>query len=155
MLAEPTATGIMVKGPPGIGKSHSLVNLFHKLVYGSSNNKYLVTFIPDCEKLSSAHALLDAIRASSGISGKEIKQQIFKDNDVASYVVANYVLTNFITSIDDILRSSLPTRQDPGPETGRQPCITRRAMCKDSIICLKDLQWPDGCSLHSSQKGKL
>ena len=40
-------TGIMIKGPHGIGKSHSLVNLVRNLQYNSSC-KYLVTFIPDC-----------------------------------------------------------------------------------------------------------
>ena len=38
--------GIMVKGPQGIGKSFSIVNLVLHLM---STGKYLVTFIPNCE----------------------------------------------------------------------------------------------------------
>ncbi len=43
-LNDPAPCGIMVKGPQGIGKSHTLVNLVRKLLYGT-NGKYLVTFI--------------------------------------------------------------------------------------------------------------
>jgi len=39
--------GVMIKGPHGIGKSHSIVNLVRKLLYDSDGG-YLVTFIPDC-----------------------------------------------------------------------------------------------------------
>ena len=37
--------GLVIKGPQGIGKSHSLVNTVLKL---QSTGKHLVTFIPDC-----------------------------------------------------------------------------------------------------------
>ena len=32
-----------------------------------------------------------------------------------------------------------------------QPCrqIRRRALSKDAIACLQDLQWPDNCSINS------
>lgn len=46
VLNKDRRSGIMIKGPEGIGKSHSLVNLVRKLQYGS-NGKYLVTFIQD------------------------------------------------------------------------------------------------------------
>ena len=39
--------GIMVKGPPRIGKSFSIVNLVLHLM---STGKYLVTFFPDCNQ---------------------------------------------------------------------------------------------------------
>jgi hypothetical protein len=53
---EPVASGVMVRGPEGNGKSHSLLNLVRKLRY-DSNGKYLVTFIPDCEKFGDLHDL--------------------------------------------------------------------------------------------------
>jgi Cdc6-like AAA superfamily ATPase len=100
VLLRPTAKGIMVKGPEGIGKSHTLVNLVRKLVY-DSNNRYMVTFIPDCEKWTSVFSLLDVICASFGISSDEIKKQCMgidaeeRDN----------VLKGFIAAIDIILKS--------------------------------------------------
>jgi hypothetical protein len=65
VLGLPVRKGIMVKGPQGVGKSHSLVSLVRKLLYGSKN-KYLVTFIPDCNKWNDADYLLEAICASFG-----------------------------------------------------------------------------------------
>jgi len=50
--------GIMIKGPQGIGKSHSaLVNLVCTLQY-DSRCKYLVTFIPDYEKWKDLYTLI-------------------------------------------------------------------------------------------------
>jgi len=46
-LAEKGHQGLMIKGPHGIGKSHSIVNLVRQSLY-HSNCKYFVTFIPDC-----------------------------------------------------------------------------------------------------------
>ena len=37
----------MIKGPQGIGKSHSIVNVYRKLVCSTN---YLVTFIPYCKE---------------------------------------------------------------------------------------------------------
>ena len=62
----------MVKGPFGIGKSHTLVNLVRKLLY-DSDGKYLVTFIPDCTKFRDEYSLLDAICSSFGSAPNEIK----------------------------------------------------------------------------------
>ena len=42
---------------------------------------------------------------------------------------------------------AVATRQDGDTSVCK---ITRRAMSRDSISCLRDLQWPDGCSLNSS-----
>ena len=52
--------GIFVNGPHGVGKSHLLVNLVRKLLYGSGG-KYLVTFIPDCMFFVKENTLLRAI----------------------------------------------------------------------------------------------
>lgn len=101
VLATPVSKGIMVKGPQGIGKSHTLVNLVHKLMYGS-NNKYLVTFIPDCEKWQTIFDLLDAICASSGISCAEVKRQM-EDIDLREKYYD--FLKKFLSSVDDILKS--------------------------------------------------
>jgi hypothetical protein len=57
-------TGIMVRGPQGIGKSHTLVNLVLKL---QSTGNYLVTFVPNCDKLDSSDFLLKVICDSFGI----------------------------------------------------------------------------------------
>ena len=96
-LRMKVSQGIMVKGPGGIGKSHSLVNLVRKLIYGS-NSKYLVTFIPDCFKWGSVIDLLDAICASCGIAVEPILQQV-KGNGVLD----SKLLRDLVTSIDAIL----------------------------------------------------
>ena len=96
-LALNVEQGIMVKGPGGIGKSHSLVNLVRKLNYGS-NSKYLVTFIPDCFKWGSVIDLLRAICASCGIAVQPILQQL-KGNSVLDSILLN----DLITSVDAIL----------------------------------------------------
>ena len=97
-LLPPTAKGIIVKGPQGIGKSHTLVNLVRKLVY-DSNNRYLVTFIPDCAKWTSVFSLLDDICASFGISSDEKKCMGIDAGE------RDHVLKGFIAAIDIILKS--------------------------------------------------
>jgi hypothetical protein len=52
-------SGIMLKGPQGIGKSHSLVNLVLKL--------HLVTFVPDCDQWTTAEFLVKMICGSFGV----------------------------------------------------------------------------------------
>ena len=96
-LRRKVTQGIMVKGPGGIGKSHSLVNLVRKLNYGS-NSKYLVTFIPDCFKWGSVIDLLRAICASCGIAVQPILQQL-----KGSGVLHQLLLDDLITSVDAIL----------------------------------------------------
>ena len=98
-LSSEERRGIMVKGPAGIGKSHSLVNLVRKLMYGS-NSEYLVTFIPDCFKWNSVVELLDAICASCGIAAEPFLDQV-KGNLVLDFLLLN----KLITSIDGILCS--------------------------------------------------
>jgi hypothetical protein len=67
-LAKRVPRGIMVKGPQGIGKSHSLVNLVLKL---ESTKDYLVTFVPDCEQWTSARFLIESICASFGSTPRD------------------------------------------------------------------------------------
>jgi hypothetical protein len=97
-LSLKVSQGVMVKGPGGIGKSHSLVNLVRKLLYGS-NNKYLVTFIPDCFKWHSFVHLLNAICASCAIAAEPILQE-FKGKDQAD---RGKLLDDLVASIDAIL----------------------------------------------------
>jgi len=59
-LTAKVGRGIMIKGPHGIGKSHSIVNLIRKLLYGSEG-KYFVTFIPDCSRWEDVGDLYNAI----------------------------------------------------------------------------------------------
>ena len=96
-LSRKVQQGIMVKGPGGIGKSYSLVNLVRKLIYGS-NSKYLVTFIPDCFQWGSVVDLMRAICASCGIAVEPIRQQL-KGNSVLDSIL----LDDLITSVDAIL----------------------------------------------------
>jgi len=70
--------GIMIKGPHGIGKSHSLVNLVRTLQYDSSC-QYLVTFIPDCRKWYDADDLYTAICSSFGTSLSALKWPLGSD----------------------------------------------------------------------------
>jgi hypothetical protein len=51
-------SGVIVKGPQGVGKSHSLVNLVLKL---QASGNYLVTFVPDCDWWRNASFLLRMI----------------------------------------------------------------------------------------------
>ena len=74
VLSERVSFGVMVKGPQGIGKSHSLVNLVRKLLYGSQG-KYLITFIQDCEKFRDVYDLYEYICNSIGTSTDELELQ--------------------------------------------------------------------------------
>jgi hypothetical protein len=64
-LDRPRGRGLMIKGPQGIGKSHSIVNVVRKLL---STRNYLVTVIPDCETWGTASKLVDFICKSFGAS---------------------------------------------------------------------------------------
>ena len=90
--------GIMIKGPHGIGKSHSLVNLVRTLQYDSSC-KYLVTFIPDCDRWECVGDLYTAICSSFGTTLTALMWQIGSDLD--EQLVS---LNNFVKAIDLILR---------------------------------------------------
>ena len=74
VLSERVSFGVMVKGPQGIGKSHSLVNLIRKLLY-DSQGKYLVTFIQNCAKFGDVYDLYKYICYSIGTSTDELELQ--------------------------------------------------------------------------------
>ena len=59
----------MVKGPNGVGKSHSLVNTALKL---ESEGHNLVTLIPDCGMWTSARFLIDYICKSFGSTQQDL-----------------------------------------------------------------------------------
>ncbi len=91
-------TGIMIKGPEGIGKSHSLVNLVRTLQYDSSC-EYLVTFIPDCDQWVVVGDLYTAICSSFGTSFSALSWPMGSDLNEKS---TN--LDTFVNAIDLILR---------------------------------------------------
>eukprot|EP00978_Attheya_sp_CCMP212_P020083 scaffold57085_cov46-Attheya_sp.AAC.4 len=61
--------GLMIKGPQGIGKSHSIVNLYRKLV---TSGNYLVTFIPLCDDWEDLDDFVEAVCQSLGIEAHAI-----------------------------------------------------------------------------------
>lgn len=68
------ATGLMVKGPQGVGKSHSLVNVLRKL---ESSGEYHVTLFPDCEFWETASDFVTTVCGSFGCSPEDIGFDIF------------------------------------------------------------------------------
>jgi hypothetical protein len=90
--------GIMIKGPQGIGKSHSLVNLIRTLQYDSSC-KYLVTVIPDCQHWNDIDHLYTAICSSFGTSLSDLSW-----SSSPGSVSQEEHLKTFINAIDLILR---------------------------------------------------
>ena len=90
--------GIMIKGPQGIGKSHSLVNLIRTLQYDSSC-KYLVTVIPDCQHWNDIDHLYTAICSSFGTSLSALKMKAGSSLDIPRN------LYTFVANIDLILQS--------------------------------------------------
>jgi len=97
-LTAKVGRGIMIKGPHGIGKSHSIVNLIRKLLYGSEG-KYFVTFIPDCRHWKGVHNLYDAICQSLGSTREELSIQT-SGPDIDSKLER---LADFVEFIDKIL----------------------------------------------------
>jgi hypothetical protein len=51
LFQVPLGAGLMVKGPQGVGKSHTLVNLVRNLEHQRRHgcSPYHVTFTPDCD----------------------------------------------------------------------------------------------------------
>jgi Cdc6-like AAA superfamily ATPase len=77
LLDNESSRGLMIKGPHGIGKSHSIVNVVRKLV---SSGDFLVTFIPDCAKWKNAQYLVNAICASFGAKYDTLGLTFFKQS---------------------------------------------------------------------------
>jgi len=89
--------GIMIKGPQGIGKSHSIVNLLRKLLYGSGG-KYFVTFIPDCSRWQDVGDLYNAICQSLGSTMEELNIEASGAEELDKAR-----LNDFIEIIDSVL----------------------------------------------------
>jgi hypothetical protein len=89
-------SGVVVKGPHGVGKSHSLVNLVFSLL---ARGDCLVTFVPDCDKWDNATFLLKMICGSFGST-----PEVIKAPKVVSGVEA-YDLDQFNTVVDAIVTS--------------------------------------------------
>lgn len=68
------AVGLMVKGPQGVGKSHTLVNLVENLEDRRRRgcSPYHVTFIPDCDKWLSVEYFIETMFASFNVSAAEV-----------------------------------------------------------------------------------
>jgi hypothetical protein len=92
-LGGPTRRGVMLKGPQGIGKSHSLVNTVLSL---ESTGNYLVTFIPDCSIWVHGGQLVDWICGSFHSSPQALGLRM-------GYVRVE-TLCNLIDDIDSILK---------------------------------------------------
>ena len=90
--------GIMIKGPHGICKSHSLVNLVRTLQYDSSC-KYLVTMISDCQRWGDVDDLYTAICSSFGTSLSALSWSSSSTLDSQS----KHLIT-FVNAMDLILR---------------------------------------------------
>lgn len=60
--------GVVVRGPHGVGKSHSLVNFVHTL----RGDGHIVTFIPDCERWHTTHDFVEAICRSLGTTMEQL-----------------------------------------------------------------------------------
>jgi hypothetical protein len=93
--------GIMIKGPQGIGKSHSIVNVIRKL---QSSNKYLVTYIPNCDTWDTTQDLVDVICASFGTNFGSIESLFFPQGMKIGVDFPEVVIPTFISAIDSILK---------------------------------------------------
>ena len=64
IYAEDECIGLMVKGPQGVGKSYSLINLTRYLL---ASGNYWVTIIPDCNKWGSENSFSEFLLQSVGV----------------------------------------------------------------------------------------
>ena len=92
-LTSEVRRGVMMKGPQGVGKSHSLVNTVLKL---QSTSSYLVTFIPDCAWWNTASNLVSMICASFDSDPESLGFNLWEE-------VLPEALEKFIDVIDDEL----------------------------------------------------
>jgi hypothetical protein len=94
-LKKAVAWGLMINGPYGIGKSHSIVNVVWKLM---STGDFLVTYIPNCEHWETTQYLVDTICASFGLDCNDLRDSLFKQGNAES---ASF--RYFVEAIDAIL----------------------------------------------------
>jgi hypothetical protein len=95
--------GILLKGPHGIGKSHTLINLILKLL---STEGYLVTFMPDCEKWNSGELLMTMICSSFGATPEDVGFRRYKAGDKD---LTTWDCLALMNAIDDVLLSMKKT----------------------------------------------
>ncbi len=69
MLNRTTRVGLMIKGPQGVGKSYSLINLTRCLL---ASKEYVVTFIPDCARWDDMDYLFGCILNSVGVDASSL-----------------------------------------------------------------------------------
>ena len=91
------ALGLIIKGPKGIGKSHSIINVVRKL---QSTGNYLVTYIPDCDSWKTNLYLVDAICSSFGTSYDLLDLPYFKSGKDK----CDEEFPKFINAIDIVLK---------------------------------------------------
>ena len=89
--------GLMIKGPQGSGKSHSILNVVRKL---QLTEKYLVTYIPDCDDWTSSSDLINAICLSFGSRYYQLDLPYFK-NGKDEY---EDEFMDFINVVDTVLK---------------------------------------------------
>jgi len=88
LLASNERKGLLVKGPQGVGKSYSLINLTRYLL---ANGKYWVTNIPDCQHWRSENDFLEFLLQSVGVNPVPFPRKYKPSEDV-----------DYLDIIDDI-----------------------------------------------------
>ena len=94
-LANVPKQGLMIKGPPGIGKSHSIINVVRKL---QSTEQYLVTYIPDCKSWTSSFHLIERICSSIGTTAEALGIEEYDDTPAT--------LLKLISDVTKVLEAS-------------------------------------------------
>ena len=97
ILDSKVPQGLIIKGPQGIGKSHSLVNVVRKL---ESTGDYLVTFIPDCDRWSTAFFFIQQVCYSFGMTQHEMTKMGIRRVESSQY---EDMIEDLIDRIDSIL----------------------------------------------------
>ena len=100
-LASISKQGLMFKGPQGIGKSHSIVNVVRKL---QSTENYLVTYIPDCRFWHTSFDLVKAICSSFGTNYDLLDLPYFTQS--YAYKNEEIQLQEFINAVDAVLQAN-------------------------------------------------
>ena len=100
-LAKVPKQGLMIKGPQGSGKSHSIVNVVRKL---QSTENYLVTYIPDCRFWHTSFDLVKAICSSFGTNYDLLDLPYFTQS--YAYKNEEIQLQEFINAVDAVLQAN-------------------------------------------------
>ena len=97
VLNKELPCGVLVRGPQGIGKLHSLGNLVCKLLY-NSKGKYLSAFIQDCENFMDVFGLYESICNSFGTSTEELRFQFTSPANTA--YIERFYFGSFVAAIE-------------------------------------------------------